>query len=245
MIIRQILYTAFFFGLGFSACAQTTLSRQVIANSGFSEVISGTTEVSYTTGEALVSTETGESTVLTQGFHQPNLFLPLMFDVETTAATCPTSSDGGAFVVNLIGCSSPYSVSWSNGDTGMESPDLMPGLYAVTVNAPGCSLTIDFEILSGPESECELKFFNAFSPNDDGNNDLWEIENIEADVFSNNEVEIYNRWGQLIWEGEGYNNADVVWDGKTQSGMTLAEGTYYYVAVVNNKTHKGYIELTK
>ncbi len=245
MTIKHILYTILFFGFGLTTCAQTTLSRQVIGSSGFSEVLSGTTEVSYTTGEALVSTETGETTVLTQGFHQPNMSMPFMFEVETIAATCPTSSDGGAFIMNLMGCNSPYSVSWSNGDTGMESSDLMPGLYAVTVNAPGCSLTVDFEILSGPESECELKFFNAFSPNDDGNNDLWEIENIEAGAFSNNEVEIYNRWGQLIWAGESYNNADVVWDGKTQSGITLAEGTYYYVAVVDNKTYKGYIELTK
>lgn len=231
--------------VGYAACAQTALVRQVVGSSGASEIVSETTEISTTTGEAIVSTETGNTAILTQGFHQPEALLPLMFTVETIDASCPTSSDGGAFITGLVGCNLPYSIAWSNGDSGTESPDLTPGLYSVTVSAQNCALTVEFEILPGPASDCELKFFNAFSPNGDGNNDSWEIENIEAESFSNNSVEIYSRWGQLIWNGKGYNNADVVWDGKTKDGLELASGTYYYIAEVNDVTYKGYIELTR
>ncbi len=245
MLTRQYVLALSFALMGFASNAQTTLVRQVVGSSGFSEILSGNTEVSTTIGEAVVTTETGNTTVLTQGFHQPGVMFPLVFNVETVDASCPTSSDGGAFITGLMGCELPYTVAWSNGDSGTESPNLSPGLYAVTVAGQDCELTVEFEISSGPESGCVLKFFNAFSPNDDGNNDLWEIENIQADAFSNNSVEIYNRWGQLIWSGEGYNNTDVAWNGKTKSGLALADGTYYYIAKVNSITYKGYIELTK
>ncbi len=85
---------------------------------------------------------------------------------------------------------------------------------------------------------------NAFSPNNDGLNDLFIIDNI-TDVASNH-VYIYNRWGQLLWDKSKYDNTTVVWDGKTQEGVALYSGTYFYVIEMEGQTTlKGWVELTK
>ncbi len=88
-----------------------------------------------------------------------------------------------------------------------------------------------------------LQIHNAFSPNKDGLNDLFIIDNIEG--FPNNHVYIYNRWGQLLWDKPKYNNSNVVWDGKSQDGATLYAGTYFYI--IENagvKSLKGWVEIT-
>jgi gliding motility-associated-like protein len=64
----------------------------------------------------------------------------------------------------------------------------------------------------------------GFSPNNDGVNDLFFIDRIED--YPNTVVQIYNRWGNLIFESQpGYQNP---WNG-TYNGKSLPVGTYYYV----------------
>jgi gliding motility-associated-like protein len=75
----------------------------------------------------------------------------------------------------------------------------------------------------------ELLVYNGISPNGDGKNDLWYIRNIEVlpDTRTNT-VKIFNRWGDLVWEGENYDNAVVVFAGKSENGKDLPTGTYFY-----------------
>jgi gliding motility-associated-like protein len=89
-----------------------------------------------------------------------------------------------------------------------------------------------------------LEVHNAFSPNGDGLNDLFIIDNIGE--FPNNHVYIYNRWGQLLWNKASYNNNSIVWDGKSGDGSSLYAGTYYYIVEkAGPKSVKGWVELTK
>ena len=65
-----------------------------------------------------------------------------------------------------------------------------------------------------------------------------------------NSVEIYNRWGQLVFETENYDNASNNWKGLTKSGQALAEGVYYYILTYtdddgNFRQEKGHINLLK
>ena len=62
----------------------------------------------------------------------------------------------------------------------------------------------------------------AFTPNADGNNDLWELKGL--DVYPNPEVQIYNRWGNMVFYSKG-NYAP--FDG-TDSNKVLPEGMYVY-----------------
>jgi gliding motility-associated-like protein/uncharacterized repeat protein (TIGR01451 family) len=70
-----------------------------------------------------------------------------------------------------------------------------------------------------------LKVYNEFSPNDDGQNDTFYIDCISQ--YPDNRLQIFNRWGNLIYNKKGYNNT---WDGKADgSAKVLPEGTYFYI----------------
>ncbi|MDH3710664.1 MAG: Ig-like domain-containing protein, partial [Cyclobacteriaceae bacterium] len=80
--------------------------------------------------------------------------------------------------------------------------------------------------------EVPLRIFNAFSPNGDGQNDVWEIQGIRR--FPNNEVQIFNRWGNLVYKIRGYDNTARVWRGQSNEGIILGDkevpdGSYFYV----------------
>lgn len=87
----------------------------------------------------------------------------------------------------------------------------------------------------------ELLIFNGISPNGDGANDSWTIAGIEQ--FPDNEVRIFNRWGNLVFERKGYTNADP-WDGRW-NGHDLPDGAYFYVLDlgVGGEKRSGYIQV--
>ncbi|MEN8248459.1 MAG: Ig-like domain-containing protein [Bacteroidota bacterium] len=71
--------------------------------------------------------------------------------------------------------------------------------------------------------------YEAISPNDDSLNDFWVIDGIEH--YPDNIVHIFDRWNNLVFEIEGYNNSDNVWKGEANRGLIksdLDDGTYYY-----------------
>jgi len=70
---------------------------------------------------------------------------------------------------------------------------------------------------------------NAITPNGDGVNDTWIIDQIE--IYPEVKVEIYNRWGELIFHApKGYTKP---WDG-TFKGRELPIDSYHYVIDLNN-----------
>jgi gliding motility-associated-like protein len=71
----------------------------------------------------------------------------------------------------------------------------------------------------------------GFSPNGDMTNDSFHIENI--DQFPGNNLKIFNRWGNIVYEKDGYNSSEE-WNGETEAGGVVVgskvpEGTYFYV----------------
>ncbi len=95
-----------------------------------------------------------------------------------------------------------------------------------------------------PSEELEIEIYNAFSPNEDGINEEWIIENIEH--YPENRVKIFNRWGDEVRSFEGYDNEEKVWDGTSSNGRELPAGTYYYVIESGEGlTEKGYVQITK
>jgi gliding motility-associated-like protein len=81
-----------------------------------------------------------------------------------------------------------------------------------------------------------LSFGNVFSPNDDGLNDVWRVP--KDYLFPDLEIEVFNRWGALVWSASGAEAARG-WDGKTSNGKVLPIGTYYYVIKYNINTTDG------
>ncbi|HEX8017420.1 MAG TPA: gliding motility-associated C-terminal domain-containing protein, partial [Flavobacterium sp.] len=77
---------------------------------------------------------------------------------------------------------------------------------------------------------------NAFSPNGDGINDFFKIDNIDLTTcYPTNTVEIYNRWGILVFETTNYNNTTNAFDGTSRGRTTIKQseglptGTYFYI----------------
>ncbi|QFZ53650.1 T9SS type B sorting domain-containing protein [Oceanihabitans sp. IOP_32] len=151
-----------------------------------------------------------------------------------------------------------------------EEGTLLPGEIAIytarfTINqqaitAGGVSNTVNISAVgtnngevvrasSGVETELGcLVTFNLFSPNGDGNNDTFIINCIEN--YPNNTLEVYNRWGNLVYRKTGYNND---WDG-TSNGRSvirasekLPVGTYYYVLDLGdgNKPKVGWLYINR
>jgi len=73
----------------------------------------------------------------------------------------------------------------------------------------------------------------GFSPNNDGINDFFIIENATGKQLT---LEVFNRWGNRIYRAASYQNN---WNGKTTEGIHVGEdvpvGTYYYILTIDNK----------
>lgn len=119
----------------------------------------------------------------------------------------------------------------------IASPDL-DVLYTLTVtSSEGCVAAdnIFIRVLQLPEIP------NAFTPNADGYNDVWNIRYLNS--YTNPTVQIFNRYGQQIYYSVGYANP---WDGRF-NGEDLPMGTYYYIVNPGNgrKVMAGSVTLIK
>jgi gliding motility-associated-like protein len=147
---------------------------------------------------------------------------------EQTIFPLQTTMIGGTPTTNSTGAT----FSWTPGkdltDSIAPNPDATPlstTLYKVVVkDINGCTSSDTVRITVIPE----IKFNNGFTPNGDGKNDTWIIDNIIK--FPKCMVEIYNRWGDLLFTSVGYGTP---WDGKYKGG-DLPVGTYYYVIKLND-----------
>ncbi len=113
--------------------------------------------------------------------------------------------------------------------------------YLLTVSDTlGCSDTASVFV---PVGSC-VPSAAGFTPNNDGVNDFWEIPCL---LLFDNTVEVYNRWGQKVFEAQNY---DGTWDGKNLS-QDLPDATYYYIIEVqypnltNPKVLKGTVTIIR
>ncbi len=101
------------------------------------------------------------------------------------------------------------------------------GQYAINVNHDAASPDYMFNynpgILTVTPVLSALSIPNTFTPNGDGINDTWVIQDLE--YYPKSTINIFNRWGQKVFTSIGY---PIPWDG-TYQGKTLSSGTYYYI----------------
>lgn len=115
--------------------------------------------------------------------------------------------------------------SSTNEDQTVMYPDGQTGTYYVTLVAKsylGCTDTITKEVVILPEVIIYAP--NTFTPDGDEFNQTWRvyIEGVDAYDF---ELQIFNRWGEVIWESHDINAA---WDG-TYNGVPVKEGAYTWL----------------
>lgn len=100
-------------------------------------------------------------------------------------------------------------------------------------NTDGCFSITPFLLKS---RNCEIIVYNAVSPNNDGLNDTFFIDGLR-NIYVNFNLEIFNRWGRLIWTGDN-NKPD--WNGKAENSVGNEDapgGTYYYILHLNDPNY--------
>ena len=96
---------------------------------------------------------------------------------------------------------------------------------------------------------CDVTIPNVFTPNNDGVNDYFYIENLE--YFPGSYFIVYNRWGKKVFESNDYGtqcaslNDSGCWDGRdAMTGSDCAEGTYFYVLKIpDGREYNGHINI--
>ncbi len=105
----------------------------------------------------------------------------------------------------------------------------------------------------GPQDE-SVEVFNVVTPNGDGIHDVLVISGLEN--YPNNTINIYNRWGVLVYMTKAYNTEGNVFDGTSEGRVTVNQdnklpvGTYFYVLDYEDssgsmKTLSGYIYINR
>jgi len=181
----------------------------------------------------------------TVGFEQP---LPVLkVNIEKQARNCAEGGLVFLVVTPMVDCLQDFSIQFNGEEVNPASLQLEPGDYVLQFSAAHfCPSEVEIEVNdSDINNLCDLQFYSAVLPNGEPENSQWIIENIDQDRFADNEVIIYNRWADEVWRAKGYNNQDVVFDGRSADGRTLSDATYYYVVLAGGERYQGYIELLR
>lgn len=133
----------------------------------------------------------------------------------------------------IAGGITPYSIKWiPNLDTSSKISINKSGTYYMFVSdRNGCNATEEIDIVL--DAEC-LVGSAVISPNDDTRNEAFKIQSCD---LKNIRLEVYNRWGQLVYSKDNYISEQ--WWGNDQdfgAGKQLPEGSYMYIMKATDST---------
>lgn len=153
--------------------------------------------------------------------------------------------EGGTGVLGATASGNSLSYAWTPA-SWLNHPDSLRPVttplddvtYTLKVtSADGCTASdaVVVKVLKMPSIP------NVFSPNGDGVNDRWEIKYLES--YPGATIEIYNRYGQLVFQSVGYSKP---WDGSFK-GAQVPAGTYYYIINPKNgrKQIAGFVDIVR
>ena len=113
----------------------------------------------------------------------------------------------------------------------------------VRIDNEDCYVTTSFLLTS---RNCPPIVYNYVSANNDTRNDNFMIAGLQ-NIFLNYKIEVYNRWGKLVWTG---NQNTQNWDGYIKEGLgtkNAPDGTYFYILYLNDPDYpqplSGYLYL--
>jgi gliding motility-associated-like protein len=166
--------------------------------------------------------------------------------IVVNAGADTTISQGVSLTLHGTGTGTPLWLSQSNdlNNYSVFSPTATPvstSNYILTVTDVNSCVNSDTVLVTVIPITFDGMISNVFSPNGDGINDTWFIENIK--YYPNNEVTIYNIYGNTVYTKKAYNNE---WDG-TYNGAALPDGTYYYIVKIDESSNalKGSLDILK
>ncbi len=106
----------------------------------------------------------------------------------------------------------------------------------------------ELTILVGDVEVADFLVYNAVSPNGDGKNDILYLQAVDVvEELKENQVTIFNRWGDVVFEVTNYDNATNVFKGLNKNGVELPSGNYHYRISFPKASKKvtGYISIRR
>jgi len=110
---------------------------------------------------------------------------------------------------------------WNTGENSAEINIKEEGQYSVVVSNT-CGETEDVIFVEFEDCTFRLYFPNAFTPDNDGINDVWEFKTYNLKKFN---IQIFNRWGDAVFTTD---NPDGVWTGDVRDGEFYGNGAVYF-----------------
>lgn len=169
-------------------------------------------------------------------------FIPVQPDaiiIADTGSACCTAQ----LTIKINCTTAPYDLLWNTKSTFTSIRELCAGTYSVRAIDRECptdtifqSFTIRFQ------KECDPEIPNVFTPNNDGINDLFVIKDLEK--FPDSKIEIFNRWGNKVYENNNYLND---WNGNNwKNSKPLDSGTYFYILYRSDHVvNKGFVNIER
>jgi gliding motility-associated-like protein len=161
---------------------------------------------------------------LTDTFTLANPDTVKIASADLSDLTCSGQPDG-SISISATGGTGIYEYSIDIGQSYSADPlftALAQGEYVLTVKDDNDCLSSDITVSLSKSETCALIIYDAFSPDGNGKNDVWNIGNI--DLYPACKVMVFNLWGIKVFSSDGYLTP---WDGTYNSSM-LPSGTYYY-----------------
>jgi gliding motility-associated-like protein len=185
-----------------------------------------------------------------------------VYTVEVTDGVCPANKDSKTIEIKVFApvninagpdtcvvlgrtvrlmATGGASYNWDNknlivGSSTVSNPLVKPEVettFTVTItDSNGCIFTDDVKVCVKADS---FKPVSIITPNGDGNND--ELYFGDLSDFPDNTLRIFNRWGNLIFEAEGYQIRGELFNG-TRNGEKLPADTYYYILTFDDQVIK-------
>lgn len=157
---------------------------------------------------------------------------------------CDQESDGIILFTEVNGGIPPYQFNWNNNSfpdndsISISSSELNPHINIFNLSITDqCEKTINLEPIV-VDNQCALEVPNIITINADGINEFFLIKNLED--FDQVRLNIFNRWGNLVYENPHYLND---WNGVDQYGNYLHDGVYFYR--VEASVTENYLNKTK
>ena len=205
------------YGNGASASSNVsfyTASVVVSQPVGTGTFLASNYNITYMAGNLTVTpaslTVTADNQTRQYGAPNPTLTFTYSGFVNGEDTTAITAKPTAATSATLASSPGQYPITLSGGAAQNYTFNYVQGTLTVTA-IPGLPVSIP----------------NAFTPNGDGVNDIWNIANLNT--YSQSHVQIFNRYGTLVFNSVGYATP---WDGTAKS-TRVPDGVYYYVITLS------------